>query len=91
MQGKKTGGRKKGTPNKTTKVTRELLSNLAADMFPQIIEDLAKLEPEDRVRAWIKINEFCVSKPQSVSLDMEVQTKKTIEDKLRELSGEDDE
>lgn len=90
MQGKKTGGRKKGTPNKTTRVTRELLSNLAADMFPQIIEDLAKLEPEERVRAWIKINEFCVSKPQTVSLDMETDTKKTIEDRLLELSEERD-
>lgn len=28
MKGKKTGGRKKGIPNKTTKETREFLSNL---------------------------------------------------------------
>jgi hypothetical protein len=36
---------------------------------------------------WIKLCEFNVPKPQSISLDVNEAAKKTIEDKLIELSG----
>ncbi len=80
----------KGSLNKTTRITREIINNLSSDMYNQILEDIANLEPQERVRVWLKLMEFTISKPQPISLDMAVETKKTIEDKLIELSGDDE-
>lgn len=89
--GKKTGGRVAGTPNKATKITRDIINNLSADMYNQVLEDIASLEPNERVKVWLKLCEFNIPKPQTVSLDMAIQTKKTIEDRLIEMSGDDEE
>lgn len=89
-KGKKTGGRVAGTPNKTSKVTREIINNLTSEMYRQVLEDIASLEPNERVKVWIKLCEFCISKPQTVSLDMTVEGKRTIEDKLAELSDDEE-
>lgn len=86
---KKNGGRKKGTPNKATAITREVINDIAAGMVDKIREDLLKLSPRDRVNAFLKLCEFNLPKPQSVSLDMSVESKKTIEDRLAELAGEE--
>ncbi len=90
MKGKKTGGRVAGTPNKATRITRDIINSLSSDMYKQVLEDIASLEPNERVKVWLKLCEFCVSKPQTVSLDMAFESKKTIEDKLLELSGDDE-
>ncbi len=86
--GKKTGGRKAGTPNKVSKVTRDIIANISADIYPLILKDIKSLPPNERVKVWLKLCEFCISKPQSVSLDIVADSKKTIEDKLIELSDE---
>lgn len=59
-------------------------------MYRQVLEDIASLEPNERVKVWIKLCEFCISKPQTVSLDMTVEGKRTIEDKLAELSDDEE-
>ena len=89
--GKKTGGRVAGTPNKATKITRDIINNLSADMYNQVLEDIASLEPNERVKVWLKLCEFNIPKPQTVSLDVAIQTKKTIEDRLIEMSGDEEE
>lgn len=83
---KKVGGRKKGTPNKTTQITRKLINDVAEGMLPQVLRDIKDLEPAERVKVFIKLCEFCISKPQTVSLDMAVEKERTIEDKLILLS-----
>ncbi|MEG2599540.1 MAG: hypothetical protein RSA66_08710 [Muribaculaceae bacterium] len=89
--GKKTGGRVAGTPNKATRITRDIINSLSADMYDQVLKDIATLDPNDRVKVWLKLCEFSISKPQTVSLDMIGQSKKTIEDKLKELSATEEE
>lgn len=83
---KKYEGRVKGTPNKVTRITRQLINDMAEEIRPQIMQDIASLEPAERVKVFIKLCEFIVSKPQSVSLDVMAQRKITIEDKLIALS-----
>lgn len=84
----KAGGRAKGTPNKVTAITREIINDLASGLINQVENDLLKLSPKDRVAVFIKLCEFNIPKPQSISLDMNVEAKKTIEDRLRELADE---
>lgn len=89
MKGKKTGGRKKGTPNKVTSITREVLGDIATGMYDKVMADIGKLSPKDRVQVFIKLAEFNVAKPQSIDMQLSQQTKVTIEAELLSLSGED--
>ena len=53
MKKQKTGGRKKGTPNKTTAEVREILTAVLSDVIDKetILADLKKLDPKDRLQA----------------------------------------
>ena len=45
----KTGGRKRGTPNKVTASLKEFIKNLIDNNRSQIISDMKKLEPYQRL------------------------------------------
>lgn len=51
MKGQKTGGRTKGTPNRTTKAMRNFVMDVLANNKSTIKEDLKRLEPHERIRA----------------------------------------
>ena len=53
--------------------------------------DMLKMEPDERVNAELPLLEFHTPKMKSVDVDMAVQESKTIEDRLIELSQDDDE
>lgn len=58
--GKKTGGRTKGTPNSETKKIRECFALLVSNNLEQLEADLISLRPKDRVEAIISLAKFCV-------------------------------
>lgn len=89
-KGKKTGGRKKGTQNKVTALTKEIIADLTSKLQPMIMEDIEALDPKDRVAAYIKLAEFVVPKPQRLDISLEGDNTITIEDKLLKLSREND-
>lgn len=60
MKGKKTGGRKKGTPNKTPTEVKEMLNALFADNIDTIKADFAALPPRDRLQFISKILPYIV-------------------------------
>lgn len=86
MKGKKTGGRKKGTPNKITKITREITEELAVGMYEKVKKDIDKLSAKDRVQVFLKLVEFNVPKPQSLDISLAKEQERTIEDELLNLS-----
>lgn len=92
-KGKKTGGRQAGTPNKVSSAVRGAIAKMLDEYFNSdtFINDIAELEPKDRVTAMEKFAAYVSPKLQATTLDMSIENKKTIEDKLLELSGEDDE
>ncbi len=53
--------------------------------------DMLKMDPDERVNAELRLLEFHTPKMKSVDVDMAVQERKTIEDRLIELSQDDDE
>lgn len=53
--------------------------------------DMLKMDPDERVNAELRLLEFHTPKMKSVDVDMAVQESKTIEDRLLELSQDDDE
>lgn len=84
----KTGGRTAGTPNKVSGKVRAILANVADEYYSsgQFMRDLSELEPKDRIQAMEKFTAYVAPKLQSTTLDVGNETKKTIEDKLIELS-----
>ena len=90
---KKTGGRQKGTQNKVTTVTKEILSDMLGDYQESglMTADFFALEPKDRIQCAEKMMQYILPKMQSTSVDFNNKaTKITIEQKLRELSEEND-
>lgn len=99
MKGMKTGGRQKGTPNKTKKEDplKVLLRTHSAKYFSpnskgvsQFDLDLQEMAPEARANIEVKIVDFHTPKMKAVDMDVNAEVKmRTIEDKLRALCGND--
>lgn len=54
----KSGGRQKGTPNRTTSEIREFYQKLIDENFEQMKKDLNELEPKDRLRFILELSKF---------------------------------
>lgn len=89
--GKKYGGRVAGTPNKTTSTVRSAISKMLDKYFnsEEFEEDLKNLKPKERVEVMEKFAAYVAPKLQSTTLDATIEAKKTIEDKLVTLAGDD--
>lgn len=86
----KTGGRKKGVTNKASKPIKEILSSIVEEYYnsDQFAQDLAALEPKDRLEAINKMSPYILAKLQNISGDLSVTKTKTIEDELAARCGE---
>lgn len=84
----KSGGRKKGTPNVTTGITKAIIADLlqAYHQTNMMTSDFMALEPRDRLLIAEKLCQYIMPKMQSVSAEVNDQRSVTIEDRLRELS-----
>ncbi len=87
----KTGGRQKGTPNKTTSEMKESISKLIASYQDsgRMSEDLMAIEdPRERLTTACKLMEFVMPKMRSVDTDLHVQADNvlSIRDRLKDLS-----
>ena len=82
-----------GTPNKTSAVVRCAIAKMLDGYFNSetFAQDIAEIDPKDRVAAMEKFAAYVAPKLQTTTLDVASETKKTIEDKLVELSGDDEE
>lgn len=103
MKGMKTGGRKKGTPNKENPLKgfirahsldyfqpKETKYDGKKCMMSDFELDMAELAPDDRVNAELRLLEFHTPKMKAVDVDMSARVNvRTIEDKLSVLCGND--
>ena len=93
-QGKKTGGRQKGTPNKTTGTLRTAISKIVNDYFDSdtLMEDIGRLKPKERVDMMEKLAAYVVPKLQSVDVNAEVRSQTNIvSTRLKEMGEKEDE
>ncbi len=68
--GRKTGGRKKGTPNKTTADLKSWISQLLDNNRDQIEADMAELSPAKRIEIFEKFAAYVVPKQSTQHIDM---------------------
>lgn len=69
----KTGGRQKGTPNKTTADIRAKYQLLIEDSLEGLKQDLAALEPKDRIKAIIEFSRFVIPVMKATELTTNLQ------------------
>jgi hypothetical protein len=67
MQGKKTGGRVAGTPNKVTGELRKTLKSIIAAELDALPVTLAELSPKERLELLIKLLPFAMPKVNHIS------------------------
>lgn len=91
-QGKKTGGRQKGTPNKATKKVRDAISDVVNNYFnsDKFEKDIEKLDAKDRVSAIEKLASYVIPKLQSVNLEADAKVDMTLSNKLAEMAEEEE-
>lgn len=67
----KTGGRKKGSPNKVTSAVKECISKMLTDYTNSktFLKDFAELEPKERLMIAEKLMNYVVPKMQSVAVE----------------------
>lgn len=103
--GKKTGGRKKGTPNKENPLKGYLRTHSLDYFTPKqrITDtggtymasdfdlDMLILTPDERVNAELRLLRFHTPEMKAIDMDMTLtETTKTIEERLAELAGDDE-
>lgn len=66
MNGQKTGGRVKGTPNRVTKELRETLKGIVASELESLPTTLNQLTQKERLEMVIKLLPFCLPKVSSI-------------------------
>lgn len=78
----KTGGRTKGTPNKTTAAVKNYITEVLGDYMrpaprgsskPTLSADIAAMQPEDRVRAMTQLAGYVLPKQQALSVSEQTQ------------------
>ena len=69
--GVKTGGRTKGTVNKTTAELREKFSLLLDNNFDKLQSDIDLLEPKDRIKTILELAKFVVPTLSAIELSTE--------------------
>ena len=70
----KTGGRKKGTPNKVTTDVKTWLAGLIDNNRKQVEDDLSQLEPKERIMIFERLLQYVVPKQQAVSAQIDLNT-----------------
>jgi len=72
--GVKSGGRKKGTPNKLTKELRTILKNLISDELEQLPFHLENLDSKSRIELITKLLPFALPRVDSEGYKVSEQT-----------------
>lgn len=87
----KTGGRKKGTPNKITNSIRNKLLSLIDGNFETIKEDLKALSPQDRLNIFFKFLDYAIPKPQNVKIDLSNLSERELDDLIETIMAKQNE
>ncbi len=85
---KKTGGRKKGTPNKATMETRQWLKTFLDSNRKQIEDDFKALEPHQRLQMFEKLLHYTLPKMQNLSanIDLTLLSEKQLDTIINEIT-----
>lgn len=88
-KGRKTGGRQPGSPNKTTAMSKAVITQILTQYNESglMSSDFLSLDAKDRITIAERLMQYVMPKIQAVDMNVAAEVKeRTIEDKLIELS-----
>lgn len=85
-QGYKTGGRKKGTPNKLTGMVRDMISDSVSKELQSLPYLLDQLEPREKIDAIIKLLPYLIPKIQHQPIE-DQEKKETLQERIQRLQN----
>ena len=77
----KTGGRKKNTPNHSTKELRNIIQCLLENNINNLQTDIDELLPKDRISVILKLSSLCLPSLQNIAIQNENEN-----DKLEQIT-----
>jgi hypothetical protein len=84
----KTGGREKGTPNKTTKELKGIIHEVVERQLETIEADLQELEAKDRLAVLLKLVEYVLPKQREQKIDFNSLTDIEIDELIIKITNE---
>ena len=90
MRGRKTGGRKAGTPNKATKETRDWINDFIMSVREDIKRDFHTLEPQQRIRIFLQLLNYVVPKQQSIAPALMDDEQNNFDNKIVIIEGNEE-
>lgn len=87
MKKEKTGGRKAGTPNKTTLEMRGFMQSFLGEKFEKLDEVFEQLEPKDKMSAIIKMLPYLL--PKQMQMDLTATHQHQVRQDLSQLTDEE--
>lgn len=91
IQGNKTGGRQKGTLNKTTVNLKNTIQQIVEKSFETIEQDLQSMDVKDKVGFILKLVEFVQPKMKETVIDFKSLSDQEIDELIERLTNTDNE
>ncbi len=89
LEGNKTGGRQKGTLNRTTTALKATIQGIVEKGFESIESDLQDMDAKDRVGFILKLAEFVIPKMRETKIDFNSLTDDEIDELINRLKSDD--
>lgn len=83
------GGRVKGTPNKTTAELRQLVASIVEKNIDKVNDDLAKMQPKDRVAMLEKLMAYVLPRMQAITANVSAGVEQSCRIDFGKLSDKD--
>lgn len=83
----KTGGRKKGTPNKVSGKLKEWLAEFIDNSREQIVKDFKRLGPKNRVAMFEKLIKYVLPIQQVSKIDFGAMSEETLDEIINRLNN----
>ena len=90
IQGNKTGGRQKGTPNKATANLKNTIHGIVERQFETLESDLEELDGRDKINFVLKLIEFVLPKQREQKIDFNSLTDDEIDNLISKLKSDDE-
>ena len=85
IQGNKTGGRQKGTPNKATANLKNTIHGIVERQFETLESDLEELDGRDKINFVLKLIEYVLPKQRETKIDFSSLSNAEIDELIERL------
>ena len=85
----KTGGRVKGSVNKTTAELRQLVASIVEKNIDKVTDDLSKMQPKDRVAMLEKLMAYVLPRMQAITANVSAEVEQRSRIDFGKLTDKD--